>query len=560
MKTCPSCGLVFPDESTFCFLSGDTLEPAADSLIGTTLAGRFRIEGQISQGARAKIYRARHRMLDRRCVVKVLIGAIDVQRFTHAVAMARRCTHPNVAELVGGGFTDDGTAYVVHPELPGAPLTQTIAQGPMAPGQALGIALQLLSAVARIHDFGATHGNIRPSNIIISNGGHIDVVDVGLGRTLTRDPWDADPESLRAQRYFAPELSSQQRASASADRYSVGVIIYELLSGAVPYDAANVAELRNQNNEGGTMDLSLNLDTIPDPMRLWLASMLSRILVRRPANAPDAYEALQELLAVGDIKAMPDPGRGGSEAAIQQDPGFERWQRYGGVFNKMVELGFPNGAPDLTRGGLQEIVGRVGQLAELGQKGLFEHNGIGEILDRARVGRKNIADQMDTLHDDAKDVRKELRPLKIAAERHGEKAVGFPAQALELHKEVVRWEGRSGFTEPYKELADAYRAMGEIIEKWWSVRSAQLACERDAADKDEIIVGVNAKLDELREALRVHESNLEAEIATCEAKLAQLGASADKLEAELLDLASRFSAPLRSKPELGACFRDLAKV
>jgi serine/threonine-protein kinase len=491
-------------------------------------------------------------------MVKVLTGAVDQQRFEEAVVVARRCTHPNVAELVSGGVTSDGACYLVHPYIEGAPLTQLTAQGPLRPERALGLAVQLLRAVCRIHDFGAVHGNVRPSNIIVSNGDHVDVVDVGLGRSLMRDPWDDDPDSLRAQRYLAPELSSQQRLSLGADLYAVGVILYELLTGNVPYDGGNVSDLRNKINEGGTMDLSLNLDSVPDPLRHWLARMLSRIETRRPANAHEAIESLEQLLADADMAPSPDPGRAHS-AAADQDSGIARWQHFAGVFNRMVSLGFPSGAPDHIQASLGAIMGNVEQLAEIGKKAMFHQGSLDDVLTRAREGRKRIADQMDALNLDAKEVRMLLQPLKIAAARHGDKAAAFPAQALELHKQVVGWEGRSGFMEPYKELADAYTAMGALIDKWWAVRSAQLACERDAAENDEKLMEMDGQIDELRQALRLHEANLAEEIAACEHALSELGAAADRIDLELLDLASRFSAPLRSKPELGACFRELSQ-
>ncbi len=130
----------------------------------------------------------------------------------------------------------------------------------------------------------------------------------------------------------------------------------------------------------------------------------------------------------------------------------------------------------------------------------------------------------------------------------------------ELHREVVRWEGRSGFTEPYQELASAYRKLAVLLDEWFEVRSTQLVAERNAAETQEKLVELDAQLDELRDALRIHESNLGAEVQACEGSLSELGNKATELEADLIDLASRFSAPLRAKPELGNCFRKLEKA
>ncbi len=565
MKTCPACGLVFPDESSFCFLSGDSLEPAADALVGTTLAGRFRIESVIHDGPWAKVYAARYRMLNRPLVVKVLKASLDAddrRAFLDAVAKARRCTHPNVLELVCGGVSHD-LPYLVHPQLQGVPLSRLLSQGNFAPARALGIGLQLLEALGRIHDFGAVHGSVRPSNILVTSsrgGDHVDLVDVGLGRSLLRDPWDDDPASLHAQRYLAPELSSQQRQSANADIYAVGVIVHELLTGTVPFEAGSVADLRDKINIDTTLDLGVPLEGLAEPLRGWLTGMLSRAVTKRPQNAHAAVELLLSACSSAGLTPAPDPGRSAGDTPAQMYDGFARWERFRALFEKMLQVGFPGGAPKQTHDTLAQIQGRIEQLAELGKKALYEHGNLEDVLTRAREGRQSIADQMDALNEEAKDIRAELHPLRVAAERHADKARAFPEKVAAQHKQVLSWEGRSAFMEPYRELAEAYRGMAELIDKWWSVRNAQLTCERDAAAKEEQLQAFDGQLDELREALRIHESNLAAEISACEETLASIGMDADRIEFELLDLASRFSAPLRSKPELGACFRELARA
>ena len=560
MKRCPSCQLVFPDESSFCFLCGNTLEPGRDPLVGTTLAGRFRIEQLIHEGPWAKLYTARYRLLAQPCMVKVLTETVAPQVFDDAVALARRCTHRNVSELIAGGRTNDGQPFLVQPVVEGTPLSDQIARGTMPLERALGIGYQLLQALARIHDFGSVHGNLRPSNVILSKGDHVTVVDVGLGRSLMRDPWDDDPNSLHAQRYMAPELSSQQRSSSSADLYACGVIIFELLTGSVPFEAGSLSDLRSRINDDATFDLAAALSNVAAPICKWLGRLLSRVPSTRQSNAHQALVELQEACTEANVTPAADPGATAMNGAAQLDASIGRWQRFGGLFTKMLEVGFPSGAPEQTHAMLTAITGRVSELGELGTRGLQQHNDMDGVLRRAREGRKAIAEQMDALNDSAKSVRKELYPLRIAAERHGEKVRAFPDQVVECHREVTRWEGRSGFTEPYQQLAAAYRQIADLVDKWWGVRNAQLTCEREVADKESQLVDVDAQLEEFRQALRVHESNLSAELEACQQSLAQLGTHADKLELELLDLASRFSAPLRSKPELGACFRELTQA
>jgi serine/threonine-protein kinase len=561
MKVCPACGLVYPDETTFCFVTGDTLKALPDQVTGTTIAGRFRIVDKLAEGPWATIYRAGYRLLERKCAVKVFNEPLgDEQRvqLVQAILLARRCTHPNIAELVGGGVLGDGRGFVVHSQLEGQSLAEVLSRGPLPPARALGVAVQILKALGRIHDFGGVHGSLRPSNVLVTREGHAEVYEIGLGRSFLRDPWDDDPPSLSAQQYLAPELSSQRRASSKADLYAVGVIAAHMLSGRPPFDARSVSELRSKLNDQG-VDIEGRLGGLHESLREWLKQVVGRGTEGRPPNAHLALEDLLAACAQAGIKPDADPGPA-PQAPLEPIRGFARWEKFRAVFAKMVEMGFPAGAPDQTKNALAAIASRVEHLAGLGKKAAYEHGSLQDVLGRAREGRERVAAQMDEINDSAMEVRRELHPLLVAASRHGEKATLFPAQVMEQHREVLRWEGRSAFAEPYRELAEAHRVMAELIERWWGVRNAQLTCEKEAAEKREELRVFEEQLDELRAALRVHESNLAAEIEACELALAALGEEADNLETDLLSQSSRFCAPLRAKPELGVLFHELSKV
>lgn len=547
---------MYPDESTFCFVTGDTLEPTEDPLIGTTVAGRFRVEGKLAEGPWANVFRGSIRLLDRACVVKVFTHHADEERakeFGEAILKARRCTHPNVVEVAGGGVLDDGRPWVVHAASEGKPLSDALGGAQTTP-TAVGLVRQILLGLGRIHDFGAVHGNLRPSNLLVTPRGHIEIIDVGLGRAGFRDPWENDADSLRAQKYLAPELSSSVRASRTADIYAAGVVAFQLLAGRVPFDAGNVADLRNLVHQDTGIDVGKALPEVPEPIRSWVGRMLHRIADKRPANPHQALGELDAACAEAGLEPVPDPGGPAPPSEPKLDPNFARWERFFEIFKRMVDEGGGD------QNAFSAVAGRIQDLGEIGKKALYQHNVLNDVGERARQGRAEIAEQMAELNTKAKEIRGELSPLKVAAERHGAKTKSFPDEALELHQEIVRWEGRFGFSEPYKELAEAYRAMAELVDKWWSVRSAQLTCEQDAAEKDEELHTIGQQLDELREALRIHESNLSAEVTATEEELAELGRQADKIELELLDLSSRFTAPLRSKPQLGPLFRELAQA
>ncbi|HZO12418.1 MAG TPA: protein kinase [Polyangiaceae bacterium] len=563
MKRCPRCGLVFPDESTFCFLSGDTLQPAEDPLVGLSLDGRFRVESALGATSWSKVYLGRYRLLTEPCVIKVFATRLDAAgevRFAEALVNARRCTHPNMLAPVGGGMTEDGHGFVVHERREGRPLAQLLGRGPLPPATVVSAVRQVLKALVRAHDFGTVHGDIRPSNVLVSSNGHAELMDIGLGRTLLRDAWEEDPGAFVAQQYLAPELSSQERASVAADLYAVGVTAFQMLTGTMPVEADDVRELRTALTEEHGASLSSSLASTPPPLAQWLTRVLDRNPKRRPANAHQALEELGEACREAGVVSGEDPGSHAAPPRIELDRSFARWARFADLFSKMVRIGFPGGPPDQTRNGLGMIQGRVEQLVDIGKKAVYQHGTLSDVQARARRGREEIAHKMEELNAVGQSVRNDIKPLRAAGEKHGERAIDYPVQVRTLHREVLRWEGRSAFAEPYRELAEAYRKLADLVDHWWEIRNAQLSCDVDAEAQQEKLRELKSQLEELRKALRVHESNLAAEIDACEGALRELGKHADQLEFELLDLASRFSAPLRSKPELGECFRELTQV
>ncbi|MEM6791408.1 MAG: protein kinase [Myxococcota bacterium] len=572
MKKCLSCDIVFPDETNFCFLTGETLQSYDDPLVGTTIGGRFRVEAALAGNGWARTYHARERLIDGSCTLKVFgnaaNGGLDEAAKARIVAqleLAKRIAHPNVVEVLGGGTTEDGLAFVAHPARPQAtPLTISGAR-PVA--DALGMVAQLLRGLGRVHDFGARHGQVHPGNVLMSPDGHLELLDVGLGRLIIHEPWDdgAPEEALAAQHYQAPEVSSGERATIRGDLYAVGVLAHELLTGRKPIEADDLRQLRDAHRARGPLDVAPAAADLAPSLRDWLTRMLAPAPDGRPPNTHQALDALTAAAKEAEVTMAVDPrgedASSGGDApevdVIALDPQLRRWSVYRGIFSRMVEMGFPGGPPPATGDALRRVNELVDQLEGFADHGVTAHESLRGARRRAREGRHRIAAQMAELNDRATEVHRDVEPLRIAAARHGEKAKDFPERARTLHTEVVRWEGRSGFTEPYQELATAYRELSELMDQWWAVRRAQLACEADASERREELAQFSEQLDELREALRVHESNLSEELTSLETTLADLGRKADACELELLDAVSRFSAPMRSKPELGGCFREL---
>src|SRR6266498_1517167 len=157
MKSCPKCNLRYPDESTYCFVDGATLEPLKDPRVGTTIAGRYLVESVLGEGGMATVYRARHTLIDRPCAVKILNPALARdklvrERFRREAKSAKKLAHPNVIDIFDEGDTGDGTSFMVMELLDGEPLDSTIGGGAMPIERALPIMVQVARGIARAHD------------------------------------------------------------------------------------------------------------------------------------------------------------------------------------------------------------------------------------------------------------------------------------------------------------------------------------------------------------------------------------------------------------------------
>lgn len=556
MKSCPACALLYPDDSNFCFLDGETLRPNEDALVGTTLDGFVRMGAPIARTGWARVYSAQLRLVSRPCVAKLIQLGASVGDFAETLAFARRATHRNVLPILAARCFG-GNALVVRPAVDAQPLTLLIQRARLDASQASGLALQLLDGLARIHDFGGVHGNIRPSNALYYSSGHLDVIDVAFGRSIVREPWEDRPDSLVAQHYLAPELNNHQRTSQAADVYAAGVVAFELLTGNRPFSAPDVRALRERLAQDSEDALYEALSAVPPALARWVVSMLSLIPERRPDGAMHARELLVKACADSGVAPMVDPGRGEVARSMEVDAGVARWSRYRDVFTRMSATAYPQGAPEPTRRGLESIHERVERLGALAKRAVFEQGSHDDATSRSVSGRERLAEQIAKAGEGTEEIRSAIAAHKAEASARGESIKTLPAKAIELHKEVLVWEGRSGFVEPYRELAAAYRALADHMATWWDARQHQLEAERAADDEREKLHAFAAEVNEIRKALRVHESNANGELDAHEETLAELGREAEQIEQELLDLASRLTAPLRSKPELGSLFREL---
>lgn len=208
---------------------------------GSELGDRYELGHQIGSGGMATVYLAYDTVLDREVAVKVLAErfAADqafVERFRREASAAAGLNHPNIVAVYDRGEAED-TYYIVMEYLSGPDLKKVIRdQGPLDPAVAVDNALQILSALSAAHAAGIIHRDIKPQNVMVGEDGRLRVADFGIARA------DADQQMTEAgsvigtAQYLSPEQAQGEETTAASDTYAVGIVLYEMLTGRVPFD------------------------------------------------------------------------------------------------------------------------------------------------------------------------------------------------------------------------------------------------------------------------------------------------------------------------------------
>lgn len=266
-----------------------------DPHTGRLLDGRYRIGDRIARGGMAGVYEAHDVRLDRTVAVKIMHAGLGdgapgedafADRFVREARAAARLSHPNVVAVYDQG-EDDGTVYLAMELVRGRTLRDTIAeQAPMPPHRALALLDPVLTALAAAHRAGLVHRDVKPENVLISEDGQVKVADFGLAKAVTAETQHtANDVLIGTVSYLAPEVVADGRADARADVYAVGVILYELLTGAKPHTGESPIQVAYRHVHEDVPPPSEAASGIPDYVDALVRRATARDVSLRPADA-----------------------------------------------------------------------------------------------------------------------------------------------------------------------------------------------------------------------------------------------------------------------------------
>jgi predicted Ser/Thr protein kinase len=249
------------------------------------LSGRYRLEERLAGGGMGMVYAGRDERLGRRVAVKLLKEdlATDphfVERFRREARAVAALVHPNIASVFDYG-QDGGRHYIVMELVPGRDLARLMREeGPPHVGRAVSITAQLCDALGHAHKAGVVHRDVKPGNVIVAAEDHVKVTDFGIARAPGDATLTTAGSVLGTAQYISPEQAADRAVGPPSDVYSAGIVLFELLTGAVPFtgDSPIALALRHVNEEVAA----------PSAVNPSVAKELDRVVAKATAKDPGA--------------------------------------------------------------------------------------------------------------------------------------------------------------------------------------------------------------------------------------------------------------------------------
>ncbi len=333
MKQCPACRQRFSRDAAFCPFDGTkldaaTYDPLGDPMVGTTIDGRYVVVSLLGEGGMGHVYEVRHATLDKRFAMKVLRRELarDQElsgRFIDEAKATARVRHGNVVQIIDFGHMPDGIPYFVMELLVGQTLGQVIKSGGAIPARrAVRIIEQVASALEAAHEAGVVHRDLQPENVFLVGGmsggrasDDVRVVDFGAAKIIGSSRVTKQGIVFGTPHYMSPEQASGQPVDHRADIYALGIIMYEMFTGRVPFEADTYMGVLTQH-----MFVQPRPPSQVSPAARELGALEEITMACLAKRPEERYASMKELLeAIHEVVQSRSEGR--IEIARQSRPG-----------------------------------------------------------------------------------------------------------------------------------------------------------------------------------------------------------------------------------------------
>jgi len=531
---------------------------SVDPMIGKVVAGRYRLEARLGEGGMGVVYRARHVLIER--VVALKLIRPDLRGETHLRAWmlrearaANRVDHAHIIDIHDIGETEESELYLVMEYLVGTPLSGELARGPMPIARGVDVLEQMCAALARAHDLGVVHRDLKSDNILLTQRGgrkdFVKILDFGLA-AIARDPRLAPKGAVfGTPEYMSPEQARGEEAGPQSDLYALGVLFFEMLTGQLPFrsnDRDTLLEM--QRTHAPPRPRSIRPDAHAQGEAICLR-LLEKDIRKRYRDAHHLQEELKALQRSLPTQAWDVEG-GGEAVPLPPPPpppqsaGVIEWASRAALFSRMVSRAYPSGqVPPEVHTGLNQMwdlaqrANRLeGEVASLTRK-LEALERRGRAL-RAEIGRKveELAHEesrvMREAATDAEDVEK-VRSELATAEK----------QAL-VARQLAEAAMRQATNDPaIYERAGAAGAIAQAKREQLG-RYEHKKNTREATARD-----LRRQIDELRGQLARYAEALEEDLGQGRERVAARTREGLQFEKAFSEASNTLLGHLRNKPE-----------
>src|SRR5436305_857759 len=273
------------------------------TLLGTKLNGRYRLEARIGAGGMSTVYRALDETLERRVAIKLMNTEVvsdsdQLERFRREARAVAQRSHPHVVGVIDAG-EDEGRPYIVFECVEGETLKERIRrQGRLPIPEAVAYAIEIVRALGAAHARHIVHRDVKPQNVLIDEEGSAKVTDFGIARTLEEDGVTADGRVLGTTAFVSPEQALGHSVSGQSDLYSLGVVLYEMLTGEVPFKGESQVAVAMKHVRDELPDVQAKRPEVSAALAAVIDTATAKRQEDRYANDAELVADLEDVLAI----------------------------------------------------------------------------------------------------------------------------------------------------------------------------------------------------------------------------------------------------------------------